>query len=133
MSQFQPADFLGNGPGEGSSLMPEEFAFEQARRNCSTIQFHEGSFTSRTELMNRTHYQILARAGLPKNENGHVLLRYRFYLFQHSLQADALANNVFEPVLGVQFLFKVAVFSFLAGQLFLGPLLFRKIANDTQY
>src|SRR5690348_16756284 len=102
MSQFQSADLLGNGAGKGSLLMPEKFAFQKARRNGGAIQFDERAVTARAKPMNSPSDQILSRAGLSQNEHGHILLGDRFHLLQNSLQAETLADNFFELVLGIQ-------------------------------
>src|SRR4029077_3827551 len=133
MRQFQAPDFLGNGAGECALLMPEKLAFQQAGRNGGTIQLYKGSLAARTELVDGPRNQILSGAGLAKKENGHILLGNCFHLFQYSFQGDAFSDNVFEPVLCIQLLFEITFFSFLASQLFLGSLFFRKIANDATY
>ena len=40
IGQFESALFLHQRPGERSPLVPEQFAFQQANRNCRAIQFH---------------------------------------------------------------------------------------------
>ena len=113
--------------------MPEKLAFQQTGRNGGTIQLYKGSFAARTELVDGPRNQILSGAGLPENENGHILVRHGFHLFQDSFQDAAFSDNVFEPVFCIQLLFEITFFPFLASQLFLGSLFFRKIANNAQY
>src|SRR5882724_10783531 len=48
IGEFEAANFLGNGSGEGAAFVAEKFAFQQAAGNGGAIDFDEGAFTART-------------------------------------------------------------------------------------
>src|SRR5271168_2635343 len=63
IGQFQATDFAGYSAGEGSFLMAEQLAFQQARRNGRAVQLDEAVAAACTQAMERARHQLLARAG----------------------------------------------------------------------
>src|SRR5271166_1128002 len=51
IGQFKAADALRDGAGEGASLMSEQFAFQQSRRDGGAVYFHEGARMPGTQVM----------------------------------------------------------------------------------
>src|SRR5271167_4062819 len=72
IGQLEATDPLRNGAGEGASLMSEQFAFQQSRRDRSAVQFHEGTRMPRAEIMQSAGDQFLSRPGLAINKDGRI-------------------------------------------------------------
>src|SRR5208337_1616853 len=81
IGQLEATDPLRNGAGEGASLMSEQFAFQQSRRDGSAVQFHEGTRMPRAEIMQSAGDQFLSRPGLAINKDGRIGGGHGFDLF----------------------------------------------------
>ena len=63
VGEFEAADFLVDGAGEGATLVAEEFGFEKTAGNGGTIHFDEGAIAPRTEIMDGAGEEFFAGAG----------------------------------------------------------------------
>ena len=107
MRQFEPADFLGNGPGECPPFMPEQLTFQQPGRNRGAIELHEGPLVPSAEPVNRPGNQFFPRAGFALNQHGRLGRRHDFDLPQYLLQRATVADDVVELVLKANFFFQI--------------------------
>src|SRR5262245_52329320 len=64
------------GPSERAFLVSEKFAFEQARGNCSAIDFDKRLISSSRPSTNLTCYQLFARATFPTDQDGNISSRH---------------------------------------------------------
>src|SRR6185295_9809362 len=53
VGQLEAARFLCDRPGEGASLMTEQFALQQPQGDRGTIQFDEGPFSAAAQIVDR--------------------------------------------------------------------------------
>ena len=67
MSQLQAADPLRDGAGEGTLLVTEKFALQQAKRYGRAVQSNEGPVPPRANGMNRPGNQFLTGSGLTQD------------------------------------------------------------------
>src|SRR6266853_6787337 len=72
VGHFETPNFLRESSGESTLLVPEEFAFEQVKRNSSAIQLDEWAPASWTDIVNGTGNQLLARTGLSKDQDSGI-------------------------------------------------------------
>src|SRR5262249_32197844 len=105
--QFESADSLSDGAGEGAFFMPEQFAFQQARRNCRTVYLHQSSFAPRAEIMNRASNQFLTRAGLSQNKNRGIGRRDGLQLVQNCPERGAFTDNLFKIIFGANLVLQI--------------------------
>src|ERR1044072_4461440 len=90
MCQLKPS-FTGSvGPGERASFMSEEFAFDQPRRESSTVHSHQWFSMPRTPIMDRLRNQFLAGARFTQNEHGGWSWRYLTRQSDHILKGKTL-------------------------------------------
>jgi hypothetical protein len=68
--QFEAAHFSGNGPGERSSLMTEEFTLKESKGNCGAVEPYERTVTPWTEIVNRARDQFLSGPCLSLYQHG---------------------------------------------------------------
>ena len=81
--QLEAANALAHGPCKGPTLVPEEFAFEQARGNGGAVQLHEGVLMPGAEVVNGARQEFLARARFAGEEHRRVGWRHDLHLVQH--------------------------------------------------
>src|SRR5258708_15433345 len=70
IGHFEPANFLRDGSGEGSLLVPEQFALQKIEGNGRAIQRHEGASAAPAEIVNGAGYQLLAGSGFSQDQHG---------------------------------------------------------------
>src|SRR5260370_39924895 len=70
VGEFEAANFLTDGAGEGAALVAEELGFEQTARNGGAINFNEGAIAARTEIMDGAGEELLAGGGFAGAEGG---------------------------------------------------------------
>jgi hypothetical protein len=70
--QLEAARFLRNGAREGPSLVAEQLALQQSRRNGRTIHHDEGVVAPESLLMDGASDVLFARTGVPLEEGGGV-------------------------------------------------------------
>jgi hypothetical protein len=68
--QLEAAHFSGNGPGERSSLVTEEFTLQETKRNCGAVEPNERAVTPWAEIVNRARDQFLSGPGLSLYQDG---------------------------------------------------------------
>jgi hypothetical protein len=96
MGEFETADALGDGAGEGAAFVAEEFAFEQAGGDGGAIHFDKGVVVARAEIVNGAGDEFLAGAGFAVNENGGIGGTDGFEFFQNFLERGAFADDLVE-------------------------------------
>src|SRR6516225_2468588 len=107
MRQLEASNTLCDSTGEGAFLVAEKFALQQAGWDSSTIQFHKGVRAARAEIMNRTRDQFLACSGLPVNQHRGTGRGNGLDLVEDGTKGFAMADDLFEAVLGSDFVFKI--------------------------
>src|SRR6476660_6615258 len=83
---LETARLLTDCAGESSLLVAEQFAFQEARRNRSAVEFHEGALPPRAKIMKCASNQLLAVPWLAANEDRGVRRSDRLDMLQHALQ-----------------------------------------------
>jgi|GEM_PF-6139309 len=61
---FDPANLLSDGTGEGATFMAKKFAFEQPGGNGGTVELYKGSIPARTVTVNGARNELFAGTGL---------------------------------------------------------------------
>ena len=107
VGQFKPADPLGDGAGEGTSLMAEQLAFEQPRRDRRTVNLDEGPLSTLTQIVDRTSNEFLASARLAHDQHSRVSRRDSLHLLQNAFQRCALPDDLSEVGFGADFVLQV--------------------------
>src|SRR5215472_4727740 len=105
MRQFKPAYTLGNCAGKGALLVTEKFAFQEPGRDGSTVQLHERFRAAGAELVNSARNQFLACAGLSIYQHCGAGRSNSFDLMEDLAEDFAAANDLFETLLGSDFIF----------------------------
>src|SRR5260370_16925871 len=116
MGEFQPTDLLADGAGESPLFMPKQFAFEQARRNGSAVEFDKGAVLTPAVVVNSAGDQLLARPRVAQQQHSRIAGCDRLHQFQNLLQGWAASNNVLKAQLAANLFFEI--------QLFLGKFVF---------
>ena len=99
MSEFEAANSLAQGSGEGALLVSQEFALEQPCRDRRAVEFDECSVLAPAELMDGSRDQFLSGAGLTLDQDGRIRGCRGFDLLQDMKQFAALPDHFVEPVL----------------------------------
>ena len=107
LRQFETADPLGDGAGEGALLVAEEFAFQQAGGNGGAVELDEGGLLARTEVVYGARQQFLAGAGFAVDQHGGIGGRHGLQLLEGGFQRAALADDLLEAVVGADLVFEV--------------------------
>src|SRR5690349_20488188 len=107
MRQFEASDTLSDSARESTLLVPEKLALQQPRRDGSAIQLHECVHAAMAELMNRARHEFLACAGRAMNQYRGAGWGNRLDLVEDGAKSFAMADNLFEPVLGSDFIFQI--------------------------
>jgi len=68
IGQFETADFLCYGTGEGAFFVAEKLAFQQIQRNGGAIQLYKRTSAARADVVNGARNQFLARACFSLNK-----------------------------------------------------------------
>src|SRR5579862_5358934 len=69
---LKASDTPDNRTGESSSLMSEQLALQEAKRNCRTIELHEWTIPPSAVLMNCVRDQFLPRSGFSFDQHGGI-------------------------------------------------------------
>src|SRR5215831_5325922 len=107
MRQFEAANALRNGAREGTLLVSEKLALQQASWDGGAIQLYKCLRTARTEVMNRARNEFFARSSLPVNQHRAIRAGNSFDLPEDRVERLATADNVFEPVLAPDLVFQI--------------------------
>jgi hypothetical protein len=99
VSQFETADPLRYGSGEGASLVAKELTFQKVQRNGSAIELYEPASAPGADVVNRARDQLLAGTGLSLDKNGGVHRRDTLDLFEHCFQSRTIAYQLLESAL----------------------------------
>src|SRR5580704_2722763 len=115
---FEAADALRNRSRKCAFLVPEQLAFEQARRNGRAVQLNEGLRSPWAQIMNGPSDQFLSRACLSVNQDRRVRWRYRFHMFEDSAQRSTISNDLGKIHFRADFIFQIQLlFGELVSQL----------------
>jgi hypothetical protein len=105
--QFEAADTLRYGAGEGAFLVSEHFAFQQTCRNRRAVQLHKCVPGARAEVVDGARHQFFPDSSLAIDQNGRIGRRHGFHLAQHFLQGGAIADDGIEVHLAADLVFQV--------------------------
>jgi hypothetical protein len=83
-----------DGAGVRTFLVSEELAFKQCLRDCGAVDGDEGTFVSRTALMDRTRDNFFAGAALSPDQHGGITLRDAGDELTQLVNLFAFANEV---------------------------------------
>src|SRR5579883_1573643 len=108
--EFEAADFLGKGAGEGATFVAEKLGFEEPGRNRGTIDLDEGAFAARTEVVNGAGDDFLTGAGFALNQDRGPRRRSQFDLGESAAEDGAFADDFLEVEFGANLLFEVELF-----------------------
>src|SRR3990172_6342466 len=72
LGPLDPSLLLAGRPGEGTLLMPEKLAFQEARRIGRAVGHHEGPPAADVLLVDRPGHQLLSGSVLARDQNGCV-------------------------------------------------------------
>ena len=112
MGEFEAADALGDGSGEGSFFVAEEFAFDQAGGDGGAVQFHEGRVGAAGEAMDGAGDQFFAGAGFTLNQDRGIGGCGGLNLLEDAAKGGAGADDFIEAVFAADFLFEINFFVF---------------------
>src|SRR5262249_38911772 len=101
MGQFKASEALREGPREGAFFVPEEFAFQEVRREGGAVDRDKGARAPRAEAVQGARQEFFARAGLALEEHGGISRRHAFELREHRRQRGAVPEDPLKAVLGV--------------------------------
>src|SRR5215471_1567391 len=107
MGQLETPDSLRNGSRERALFMSEQLAFEQTRRNRSTVQFDKWIRFARAEIMKRTGDQFFSGTGFSIDDYGGIRRSYGLDLFQNAAKPLAVPDDFLEIQLGADLVFKI--------------------------
>ena len=106
VGEFESADLLGNGAGEGSFLVAEELAFEQAGGDSGAVNLHEGSAVPAAEIVDGAGHAFLAGAGFAEEQDGRIGGGDGFHLFEDVAKGGAFTDHFLELVTGAHLVFE---------------------------
>ena len=86
------------GAGEGAALVAEQLALDQVRRDRAAIEHHERALLARRVIVQRLGDQLLADAGLARDEHGGIALRELLEPREHLAHLDRAADHRAEAV-----------------------------------
>src|SRR5262249_18587161 len=107
VGQFKAPDTLRERPCESAFFVPEEFAFQEARRDGAAVERDKGVRTPRAEVVRGAGQQFLARAGLALEEHSGIGRRYEFELREHRREGRTVPDNPVKAALSVATLARV--------------------------
>src|SRR5205807_7466940 len=97
---FEASNATQFGPGEGTALVTEEFAFQQGLRDGGTVDGNKGAIGAIAVLIDRTGDQFLAGARLAADENVNRLGGDAANLLVDCLHGAAVADERVTRVAG---------------------------------
>jgi len=110
IGEFEAADFLADGAGEGAALVAEQFGFEQAAGNGGAIDFDEGPVAAGAEIVDGAGEELLAGAGFAEEKNGGSRGGGELDLREGALESGAFANDFFKVEFSADFFLEIELF-----------------------
>jgi hypothetical protein len=107
IGEFEAADFLVDGTGEGAAFVAEKLGFEQAGGNGGAIDFDEGAFTARAEIVDGAGDELLAGAGFAEDENGGRCRRDELDLGESALERSTVTDDLFKIEFAADFFLEI--------------------------
>src|SRR5260370_18539234 len=107
---FESPNALRDRSCECALLVSEQLAFEQACRNCRTIELDERLRATGAQIMNGTRNQFLSRARLSINQHGRVRRRYDSHSFEDSAQRSTISDDLDKIHFRADFIFQIEFF-----------------------
>ena len=89
------------GPGEGSLLVAEELALEEALREGRAVDLDEGPSRARREVVDGVRHELLAHAALARDEDARLGGGHAPDEVEDLLHAGARADDGARPLLGL--------------------------------
>ena len=99
IGQFEAANLLRDGAGEGTFLVAEKLTFQKIQWDGSTIQPHERASGAGAEVVDGVCDQLLAGAGFSLDKNSRISRRNAFDLLEHRFQSRTVAYHLLESAL----------------------------------
>ena len=101
MGQLQAPEALREGACEGTFLVAEEFAFQQAGRDGGAVERDKVVGMTRAEAVQGARQEFFAGASLTLEEHGGIGWRHKLELREHRRERGAVPEDPVEAVLGV--------------------------------
>jgi hypothetical protein len=117
MSELHAPNLLADGSRKGSFFMAEEFAFEQAGRDCGAIHLDERSILALAEAVDGTGDQFFPCPGFTQDQYGRPACRNCRDLLKNLAQCRTAAYNLGELAFILDFPFKIFSFPDVPGEL----------------
>jgi len=111
IGEFEAANFLTDGAGEGAALVAEELGFEQTARNGGAINFNEGAIAARTEIMDGAGEELLAGGRFRRGGDGSAGGSGELHLSQGPLERGTLADDFLKIEFTANFFLEVELLS----------------------
>jgi hypothetical protein len=93
ISQLKAADLLRDRTCEGATLVTKKLAFDQADRNCSTVDFYQCPALSPASIMNGARNQFFPGARFSQKQHTRIGSCHHFDLLQDLPQSRTLSYN----------------------------------------
>ncbi len=90
--------------------MAEKLGFEQAGGNGGAIDFDEGAFAARTEIVNGAGDEFFAGAGFAEDEDGGGCRRDKLDLGESALERGAVSDDLLKIEFAANFFFEIKLF-----------------------
>src|SRR4029453_10189996 len=94
--------------------MSKQFAFEQSRGYCRTVELHKGAGFPAAMIVNGASDEFLSRSSLTAQQNGRITRRDCLDQLQYLPECGAVANDLIEVHLAAYLFFEIKL---LLGQL----------------
>jgi hypothetical protein len=107
--QFEPARLGSESAGEGATLVPKEFAFQQAAWNSGTVELHHGSLAAAAQLMDGARDELFSGPGFTQQEDGRIAGCDGFDQIEDMAQGSALPNDALKERLAEDLLVQVDI------------------------
>ena len=115
LGQLESADAPGDGAGEGTFLVAEQFALDEPGRQGGAVDLDERLVLPPAVGMDRPRNEFLARPRLARDEDGGVGCRHPPDVVQHGRQCRALSDDLLEIVDALDLFLQVQVLLFEPG------------------
>jgi len=106
------AEMASGRAGERSFFVPEQFRFNQLRRDRSAVQRDERAARPRTALMQRAGYELFSGASLAENADARFTGGYALHLRHHAAHGFTLPDDLVFAEAALQ----VAILAFQASE-----------------
>src|SRR5262249_10592201 len=90
--------------------MSDEFAFEKAHRNGSTVDLQQRCLVATARRGNGAGNQVFASTGVTKDQHRRIAGRHSKNLIEHLLEWCAVANNFVEVAVRQRISFQITSF-----------------------